>query len=445
MASIVHLLSGKCFSCFQGLIFDTCFASSPNLYLYLKYDMILVQYLHFFTRHIAFCLDPLYYLVLRAKIRLLVAQIVSSKPPQGLGASFEIAPFVYFVSLAQNIAWLKITGVKWVFVVDGFSSACISFNYYGSFFVLIINSAQIWCMVHGCCPCSLTIVNSMLKHPNALRFEWLVLLRKSLSSQLVCSLCYMHGIFHSSQEFMNSSLFLSCLNFIYCATYVPKDWVRTLFFLLWMVYWSNCCSSFHCTYLWKLLFELFVGMMMVRGHKDFPLWPKASPWNPPLESTKAQFYCYILAYITGHLVNVVQVWIWFFPSTFYLDASQHCEGRRQLMEYMTSMLSLQLYDARALCSTRLEFCNLCPIHKQIKDDNDITMLLPDFDTILYICYYTVFGLCTCLYTQLIFFPRLSTPIWKKAATGQECSTPFFLVCFSLSVLGHWALFFSASL
>lgn len=81
------------------------------------------------------------------------------------------------------------------------------------FFVLIINSAQIWCMVHDCFPCSSTIMNSMLRrlHPNALRFEWWVLTEKKLELT-ACMFFVIHTWYFS--EFMNSSLFPSCPNFI---------------------------------------------------------------------------------------------------------------------------------------------------------------------------------------------------------------------------------------
>lgn len=91
--------------------------------------------------------------------------------------------------------------------------------------------------------------------------------------------------------------------------------------MIWMVYWSIYCSLFTCPFLWKLIFEPFVGLIMVRGNMGFPLWPKASPWNDRLGSPDAHFYCCLLFYIAGYLVNVVWVWIWVFSSTFDIDAS----------------------------------------------------------------------------------------------------------------------------
>lgn len=43
-------------------------------------------------------------------------------------------------------------------------------------------------------------------------------------------------------------------------------------------------------------------------------------------------------FAAGHLINSVWVWIWVFPSTFYMDASQPRGGRRRLLEFMFSML-----------------------------------------------------------------------------------------------------------
>lgn len=149
---------------------------------------------------------------------------------------------------------------------------------------------------------------------------------------------FFHADFYDSCKLLVNSFNGNTL----AITYVPQAWVGTSFFVIWMLYWRNCWSLFTCSYLWKLIFEPFVGLIMVRGQKGFPLWPKDSPWNDRLGSPNAQFYCCLLAYIVGHLVNVVWLWIWVFPSTFLIDASQPCEGRRQLFV-------LHLYDASVVC------------------------------------------------------------------------------------------------
>lgn len=116
---------------------------------------------------------------------------------------------------------------------------------------------------------------------------------------------FLYADFYYSCKFLVDSFAVNTLAF----QYVLQDWVGTSFFVLWMVYWSNCCSLFTCTGLRKLIFELFMGLIMVSGHKGSHLWPKTSPWDNPLGLADAQFYCCSLAYIMGQLVNAVWLWI----------------------------------------------------------------------------------------------------------------------------------------
>lgn len=129
-------------------------------------------------------------------------------------------------------------------------------------------------------------------------------------------------------------------------TSMPHVWSRTSFFVPVVLCWINCCRFFECIYLLTLSFKLFMGLFMVRGHKGFSLWPKASPWNDPFKSLESQFYCHLVAILSGHFDYALII-----------------------LFYMRFSLSRVTYS---MCFTLLAFC---PLRNQVKDDNSISMML----------------------------------------------------------------------